>query len=504
MYTLILALASIIEAGHCTGFLKLDFEVGRGEPGLLPTSRQVSPQSYFKRDGILIQATNYTTHALLVELRIGSDKQKILAQLDTGLSDILVFANDVKCLRREKHIMDTGETNLWELPATTCTELGSFSTDTSTSFHRNETSPDFEFVYPDYSGATGTWASDDVTIGDVTISQQVFGVANKTSRGLSVVGLGMREQEVSAKDGYFTYDNLPFSLLKLKKISKAAYSMYFSPAEDLNGTILFGAVDHAKYSGTLTTFPLSSRSFLNINATAKPLMIKMDGLSIEGGAQGYVTVLSNQYAGMFDLASVNSMLPQALFVKLATAFNGTMDPNTNLTQVDCLYRYDLRMAIKFSNLAIKVPLHEFVQDNGGGNCTLSIQAHDFSKSVVVLGADVLRHMYVVYDLQDEEISVAQVKQGDESDIEVISSCVPGAARAAGYSDKMTATEAFEGTATSIVAPATTYRSFVASSASSVASSSAKSSGGGRSQQRNELLGKMPLLLWVLWAGQVCM
>lgn len=51
------------------------------------------------------------------------------------------------------------------------------------------------------------------------------------------------------------YENLPLRLKSQGAINKAMYSIYLNEPKKKNGTVLFGAVDHAKYTVDLITAP---------------------------------------------------------------------------------------------------------------------------------------------------------------------------------------------------------------------------------------------------------
>lgn len=63
------------------------------------------------------------------------------------------------------------------------------------------------------------------------------------------------------------YDNFPVLLQKQGLINKIAYSVYLNSSNSTTGTILFGAIDHAKYDGALSTVPINSESQLSVNVT---------------------------------------------------------------------------------------------------------------------------------------------------------------------------------------------------------------------------------------------
>ena len=137
----------------------------------------------------------------------------------------------------------------------TCTYYGSFNTENSDSFVRNDTEA-FDISYADGTFASGIWGHDTVKIGNLSVKDLSFAVANQSSSDVGVLGIGLPGLEVTNDRGGYMYENLPLKMKSDGVIKKALYSLYLSDVDDETGSILFGAVDHAKYVQTLETLKL--------------------------------------------------------------------------------------------------------------------------------------------------------------------------------------------------------------------------------------------------------
>ena len=188
-------------------------------------------------------------------------------------------------------------------------------------------------------------------------------------------------------------------------ISKNAYSLYLNSRQATSGQIIFGGVDNAKYSGALIALPVTSDNELRIHLNT----VKVAGQSINAD----VDVL-------LDSGTTITYLQQGVADQVISAFNGqeTYDANGNLFYlVDC----NLSGSVDFDfdkNARISVPASEFTAplytEDGQvyDQCQLLFGTSDYN----ILGDNFLRSAYIVYDLDDNEISLAQVKYTTASNI----------------------------------------------------------------------------------------
>lgn len=294
----------------------------------------------------------------LVDLELGSEKELVQLALDTGSSDLVVV--DVSA-------------------------GGIYNSSKSSTF--NYLGFDFENIYG-LGYYYGHWVLDSVFIGDsVELKDFQFGdaITGTGIRSGSILGIGPK-----GKEGVPEYPNFPYALKDGGFIDKVGYSLYLSEDAD-SGTILFGAVDTAKYEGELAV-----RELTIPGRTA----IQVDSIVVDGHN------LSTPFNATLDSGSALTTLPPEHYKLLESQlaeFHGKIP--------------DKSLKYGFGNVVIRVPYSEiYRQDADSGEITLTVTPTTESFYLNILGDDFLRHAYVVFNLEDEEISLAPVNYTDETNI----------------------------------------------------------------------------------------
>nr|AAD33218.2 secreted aspartic protease 4 [Candida tropicalis] len=365
------------------GFISLDFVIIKTQKNIVPneniivSKRQPVPVTLIKEQ-----------IAYAAEITIGSNNQKQTVIIDTGSSDLWVVDKNATCVRRfEQQVQDF------------CKANGTYDPITSSSAKKLGTV--FDISYGDKTNSSGNWYKDTIKIGGITITNQQFANVKSTSVAQGVMGIGFKTNEASN----VTYDNVPITLKKQGIISKSAYSLYLNSSDSTTGEIIFGGVDNAKYTGKLIDLPVTSN---------RELRIYLNSLTIG------VTNISASMDVLLDSGTTFSYLQQDVLQHVVDKFNGQLihDALGNpLHLVDC----DLpgNIDFEFSNSSkISVPSSEFAVKlytiNGElyPKCQLSI----LTSSANILGNNFLRSAYIVYDLEDKKISLAQVKYTSKSNI----------------------------------------------------------------------------------------
>lgn len=501
-----LAAALAVDANNA---IKMNFNVRRGSSRQSISPRDDDAPKLHKRAGSLDMELQNEQTFYLVELEIGSNRDKVELLVDTGSSDMWVMSHQLTCEatrnqrrdlqstegrvgnelynqissrevekikdnksrerffvpkdapakieKRERHLdneefrkktnpgrkentalasVTVSATNANNGASTnTCTSYGSFDTGNSDSFQRNDSVPAFLIAYADQTEADGFWGHDDVTIGNTTIDSLSFAVVNVTSSNIGVLGIGLAGLETTYANSYsggYQYENLPLKMRNQGIISKNAYSLYLGRPDDSTGSILFGAIDHAKYEGQLQTVPI-------INSYAgfdNPLRIEVAVLGIHFNASSLDTieVTLNTYGAVLDTGSTLSYLPRSLLSRFATILGATYSSSAQAYLIDCVTDRSVTIDFNFSGVHITVPLADLmINTRSSRTCYLGLLGQSSSTSYILFGDNVLRNAYVVYDLEDYEVSLAQVKYTSDEDVELISSSVPSAVRAQGYS-----------------------------------------------------------------------
>ncbi|SGZ50918.1 CIC11C00000001786 [Sungouiella intermedia] len=434
------------------GSLKLDFKVDR------ESSRRSIIEQYGKRDEeVLVQLYKEELYYSL-DIYVGSNRDKCNVMLDTGSSDLWVMSPDVYCAYssssyNKRAIGKDGSLAAIHRPnlpphrraftekkaqdkragATTCTKLGSFATSKSDSFKLNKTDS-FSISYLDGTYAYGEWGHDQVLFGNHTLSSLSLAVVNLTDSYFGVLGVGPAGSETSTRGGKsYEYENFPMRLKSEGVINKNAYSLFLNSVEEKTGSVLFGAVDHSKYSGTLQKVPIIN-SYPEYFDEPAYVNIVLNDIKVENSnvatSLGKVSV-----SCLMDSGFTNTYLPALLLEPLMEQIGATYSYTAEAYYLDCDKFDDISLTFDFSGVEIRAPLSDFIFKYKGQCYVLLFEMQDTyeSDAYAVMGDTFLRNAYVVYDLDDLEILLAQANYSKNEDIEVIQDSVPLAVQAAGYS-----------------------------------------------------------------------
>ncbi|CAH00857.1 aspartyl protease BAR1 [Kluyveromyces lactis] len=367
---------------------------------------KLNPQDYF-----------YT-----VELGVGTPSQKINCIFDTGSSDLWVPAkSNPFCLGNKLDTNGTNEFHGTEItPILDCDKIGVF--DPGSSYSLSATGYNFSTQYFDGSYSDGFWVVDDISIADQQVPDLQFAVANISSAPSGVLGVGLpRLEAVRGYDGApnANYDNFPQTLKSNRLINRVLYSLYFDSGDLESGTVLFGGIDEKKYDGVLYTLPLVN-IYEQIDEPAA-FDITLQGLGIRSESNCKDTVIAHKKApALLDSGSTIMGAPQEALESIAQELGAAFSESDGLYVLDCPASNDDRtFYFDFGELKLKVPIHDllYLPESGQNYCGLAIIA---SGEEWILGDLVLKSAYVVYDLDNLEISIAQVKTTSGSRIQTVS------------------------------------------------------------------------------------
>ncbi|KAL4861120.1 hypothetical protein BDV12DRAFT_75594 [Aspergillus spectabilis] len=367
------------------------FNIHRNEI-IKPVARD---QTRRKRDKTISQSIDNEETLYFCNVTIGTPEQSLRLILDTGSSDLWCnAANSTLCSSSKDP----------------CRISGSYDPDSSSSY--TYVSSDFNISYADGSGAAGDYVKDTLGIGGATIRDFQFGIGYSSSSAEGVLGIGYPSNEVQvARFGDEAYPNLPQSLVQNGLIQSTAYSLWLNDLEANTGTVLFGGVDTEKYYGDLETLPIQS-----VNGGYSELVIALTSISINTGSRDY-SISSNALpaAVLLDSGSSLSYLPDSIVEDIYNDIGVTYESSTGAGYAPCSLAQDnINVTFTFSSPEITVGIDELIIDagdlrfwNGERACIFGIVPAGDSTSV--LGDTFLRSAYVVYDLANNEISLANTK-----------------------------------------------------------------------------------------------
>ncbi|KAL9048935.1 MAG: hypothetical protein Q9162_007476 [Coniocarpon cinnabarinum] len=379
------------------------------------TYKQAAPVNHARRSkrATITEALGNAQELYFANVSVGSTGQLLQLQIDTGSSD--VWMTDVHA----DYCQENGG----------C-QGGAFDPSRSSSYHVVDQGG-FSIQYVDNSYSQGDYFTDDITVGGVTINGQEMGLATDTSIGTGILGVGFTADESicaqnqaspsSGSGRCRTYPSIIDSMVNQSKINTPAYSLWLNDLEANTGSILFGGVDTAQYSGDLVTLPIlrdeDSASFTSFS-------VAWTGFSI-GTPKGEETnfVPANfAYQAILDSGTSIALFPDDLANQLYTQYGAQYSGEIGAYVAPCyLQTANATLDFQFGGAGgptIRVPVSEFLLDltkqglpyapkfsNGHTACMLGFQAAQGQP--ILLGDTFLRSAYVVYDLDNREISIAE-------------------------------------------------------------------------------------------------
>ncbi|CAK41612.1 hypothetical protein AnigIFM60653_002806 [Aspergillus niger] len=377
----------------------------------MPIERR-SAQSLQKRDstvGVTLQNWDATYYA--VNLTLGTPAQKVSLALDTGSSDLWV---------------NTGNSTYCSID-NLCTPYGLYNASESSTVktvgtHLNDT-------YADGTNLYGPYVTDKLTIGNTTIDNMQFGIAESTTSKRGIAGVGYKISTYQAEHDDKVYANLPQALVDSGAIKSAAYSIWLDSLEASTGSLLFGGVNTAKYKGDLQTLPI-----IPVYGKYYSLAIALTELSVATDSNSSSFTDSLPLSVSLDTGTTMTALPSDLVNKVYDALNATYDKTYDMAYIDCDTREaDYNVTYSFSGATITVSMSELIipaTEPGWPDNTCVLGLVPSQPGVNLLGDTFLRSAYVVYDLENNEISLANTNfnPGDDDILEIGTgtSAVPGA------------------------------------------------------------------------------
>lgn len=250
-------------------------------------------------------------------------------------------------------------------------------------------------------------------------------MALESVRGTGILGLGFTANVASSVKYPTVIDNM----VSQKIIPVPAFSLYLNDLQTSQGAILFGGVDTDKFHGGLATLPLQPLPA----SIAKTQEIVMYNVQLNGFTASGVDTPAVNASAILDSGSTITLLPDAVVRSIWNKFNVINIRGLPIPFVDCAKANTkgVTFNFQFTNKTIKVPIDEMVINNlasiqddisadptlsnlfkgWSGVCTFGISSTTnygiTSSSFALLGDTFLRSAYVVYDLQNKQIGIAQ-------------------------------------------------------------------------------------------------
>ena len=280
-------------------------------------------------------------------------------------------------------------------------------------------SNDFNISYVDGSGALGEYRSDTLKIGGQELENLQFGLGLASSSPEGILGIGYPINEVQVhRNSRNPYPNLPQAMVDANLIKSSAYSLWLDDLESSTGSILFGGIDTQKFKGELSILPIQQEFgvFAEFIITLSSVGLTQNGKTKNFNSQDLpVPVLLDTGSSLTYLPNfLTQDIYNALQVEISDLGNGE-----TAAYVDCrIADTDATLDFTFTDPKISVPMRELAINpgpsidgryaafpDGSPLCIFGISPAD--SDTAVLGDTFIRSAYIVYDLSNNEISIAQ-------------------------------------------------------------------------------------------------
>lgn len=374
-----------------------------------------------RRDGSVNADIDNQVSLYALNITIGSPAQAFTVNIDTGSSDLWV---------------NSASSRLCRLRQDPCSTSGTYNANASSSYQY--VNSQFNISYAGGNAAGGDYATDTVRFAGQTVSDLQFGIGYESSTPLAILGLGYPINEAQSTNADMQpYKNLPAKLTADNVIASNAYSIWLNDLDASTGSLLFGGVDRAQYEGDLVTIPVQSSSGVHAEFFVAMTDVQLDGQSVSD--------TSNAVAALLDTGTSLTYLPNDVTAAIYQAVGATLDEKEGVGIVACdLAGQNVNMTYRFADsISINVPLNELVLSSlssssdsgslGGGSSACQFGIAPAGSDTVILGDTFLRSAYVVFDIDNNEVSLAQSRfNATRSDIAEIgsgSNAVPSAATA---------------------------------------------------------------------------
>ncbi|KAH8816399.1 aspartic peptidase domain-containing protein [Xylogone sp. PMI_703] len=339
-------------------------------------------------------------------ISVGTPAQNLIVQLDTGSSDLWVPASTASICTNTRQGGCPG---------------GSFDSSASSTFKivaRNE----FNISYADGTGSEGDYISDVFSMAGATIKSLQMGLASDTSIGVGILGIGYNSSESNVFTGTgTTYPNLPEAMVSAGLINSVAYSLWLNDLESPDGNILFGGIDTTKYSGDLISVPVQPDSQSGAITSFTVAFTSLSATSSSGTDQ--LTPSDYAEAAILDSGTTITLLPNdivsAVFEELGAEYDQSLGASVvpcSLADNDGVLTFGFggtggpSIQVAVSNLVLPLIFQDGSQphfSDGEAACQLGLQPA--FNLPVLFGDTFLRSAYVVYDLINNRIALAQTK-----------------------------------------------------------------------------------------------
>lgn len=373
-------------------------------PGVLPINFEFSKLSndqesiYRKRDtthseGFPIE--HYFEKTLSFNFTIGTPPQNFTALITNTIGDIFVMDNNSNVCQPPSGSV-FGESDHF------CPSFGSYISSLSSS------AEDLNITFQvDYSGDViqGNYFNDVISFQGKQIKDVMIGSVTDSIFGIPMFGIGYTKNTGYYKKFQKTASNFPMLLKDQGYIDSICYSLWIDSEDDNTGTLLFGGLDAAKYSGSLLMLPIVAVE----DEYTYPLLAVYSVLGPKGNQ-----VLGN-IGLVIEVGTGFTSMPSTLFKNVIQFLSYNYDSKLKKYVGECKTVSE-KITINFSPYqSIEILLQDLIEKVPDSELC-QFEALESKTIIFFLSFEHITKYYLFFDLESNYIGIAPVKFTNESNI----------------------------------------------------------------------------------------
>ncbi|XP_034392900.1 pepsin A-like [Cyclopterus lumpus] len=288
-------------------------------------------------------------------------------------------------------VFDTGSSNLW-VPSIYCSSPAcnnhrKFNPSQSSTFKWGSETLSIQYGT---GSMTGRLAIDNVEVGGITVSNQVFGISRTEApfmtHMISDGILGLAFQSIASDQVVPVFDNM----VKDGLVSQSVFSVYLSRNSEQGSEVVFGGVDSSHYTGQIRWIPLTSATYWQIKMDS--VMINGQTVACAGGCQAIIDTGTSMIVGpTSDIQNINS------WIGASTNQYGEAEVNCQNIQ------HMPEITFTLNGQAFSVPASAYVS-NSYNSCHSGFSG---DSNLWILGDVFIREFYVIFNSETKTVGLAQ-------------------------------------------------------------------------------------------------
>ncbi|KAK4447298.1 putative secreted aspartic proteinase protein [Podospora aff. communis PSN243] len=366
-----------------------------------------------------VEVANFRSSNYVIDISIGTPPQKLTVAVDTGSYKLWVNPDCSKSSVARNVTMDGRTVQFVDTPLSDpaeCRKRGNYDPLISSTAGAADLD-DEKFSYADGTTVEVGYLKDRISVGGLTINDQIFGVAQASNQtGVGIMGFGPPPWGFNNSG---MYPMILTSMARQGVINSPAFSMHLGDLDNSTGTITFGGVDKKKYKGSLAKIPFRTQQFKTSDGqpfdhTSYYVNIKSIRLTNPGTTDSKSYDLgSGDTVASLDCGSTNNILPKGLTKSVCDDLKGTLRNNGKTCDVDCaIRRQPGGMTFGLEGKDILVPFYNLIEERVNrevASCHVMMNDNDLGldPETHILGAPFLRSSYAVFDWGNGNLHIAQ-------------------------------------------------------------------------------------------------